>query len=83
MWNTQFEIVGLEQENISGDVAEKLNLMEMIQKLDYSSDTQPESKFKDFRDLIRTSSTLPGEHNIEINPNAMRLIHAPRRQPAH
>ena len=55
MWNT-FKIVGLEQENIiSGDVVEKLNVIEIIQKLDYSSDTQPESKFKDFHDLVRTS----------------------------
>nr|XP_022311305.1 uncharacterized protein K02A2.6-like [Crassostrea virginica] len=81
--NTQFEIVELEQENIiSGDVAETLNLIERIQKLDNSSDTQPESKFKDFPELIRTSGTLPGEHNIEIDPDAVGVIHEPRRQPA-
>ncbi|XP_062596233.1 uncharacterized protein K02A2.6-like [Saccostrea cucullata] len=38
--------------------------------------------FKDFPELIKTSGTLPGEHNIEIDPDAEEVIHAPRRQPA-
>jgi hypothetical protein len=81
--NTKFEIIDLDQENIiSGDVAEKLKLIERIQKLDNVTEMQPESKFKDFPELIKTSGTLPGEHNIEIDPNAEGVIHAPLRQPA-
>lgn len=81
--NVQLEIVELEQENIiSGDVAEELNLIERILKLDDRVDNPPESKFKDFPKLIKTSGTLPGEHNIVIDPDAEGVIHAPRRQPA-
>ncbi|XP_062601691.1 uncharacterized protein K02A2.6-like [Saccostrea cucullata] len=52
------------------------------QKLDTRIDNQPESKFKDFPELIKTSGTLPGEHNNEIDPDAEGVIHASRRQPA-
>lgn len=37
---------------------------------------------KVFPELIKTSGTLPGEHNIVIDPEAVGVIHAPRRQPA-
>ena len=68
----------MDQENIiSGDVVKKLKVIERIQKLDNAAEMQPESKFKYLSERIKTSDTLPGEHNIEIDPNAEGVIHAP------
>lgn len=73
--NVQFEIVKIKQENIiSGDIAEELNLSERILKLYDRVDNPPQSNFKDFPKLIKTSGTLLGEHNIVIDPDADGVI---------
>lgn len=83
LMNTHFEIVDLNQENIiSGNIAEKSNLIVGIQKLHDNSNSSAESKFSDFPELIKTSGTLPGQHNIVIDPDAIAVIHAPSRRPS-
>ena len=75
----KFEIVDLVQENIlSGDVAEKLGLLRRVN----SVDTSEEELTRNFSDLIKTTGTLPGEYSIKIDENAQGVIHPTRRLPA-
>ena len=55
------------QENIlSGDVAEKLDLLRIINSLN----TAQEELVRDFPALIKTTGTSPGENSIKIDENA-------------
>lgn len=74
--NAQFEIMELEQENIiSGDVADKLHLIERTQNLDDKSDNHPKFKFKDFPELTRTSGTLPCHDPSDLNKEVKKAHH--------
>lgn len=73
--DVHFEVVDIVQENvISGRVAEELGLIERINSIAH--------KLSEFPDLVNTTGTLPGEYRIRIDPNATPVIHPTRRQPA-
>ncbi|VDI05943.1 Hypothetical predicted protein [Mytilus galloprovincialis] len=79
-----FEIVDMEQDNIiSGDFAESLNLVKRIDTIDTIEEiAKPNELSHDFPELIKTSGTLPGEYRLTVAENAKGVVHAPRRIPA-
>ena len=75
-----FEVVDLKQGNIlSGDIAEKLNLLKRVDSIHL--DTEHELT-RDFPELVKTTGTLPGEYSIKIEENAQGVVHPPRKLPA-
>lgn len=76
--NVTFEIVDLMQENsFSGDIAEQLNLLQIINTV--KENAVHEELSRDFPDLIKTAGTLPEEYSIKIDENAKGVIHPVRR----
>lgn len=74
----EFQVVNLVQENvISGAVAESLGLLNRISSLSDSKKLQEE-----FPDVTETTGTLPGKYSIRLKDGAVGVIHPPRRQPA-
>ena len=74
----EFQVVNLVQENvISGAVAESLGLLNRISSLSDSKKLQEE-----FPDVTEATGTLPGKYSIRLRDGAVGVIHPPRRQPA-
>ena len=80
--NVRYEIIDIAQESvISGDMAEKLNLLRWIYKL-IDAAIGELTDVEDIPDLANCTRTLPGTYSIKVNPSVEGVIHPPYRQPA-
>ena len=66
---------------ISGDTAEKLNLLRWINKLTGAAIGEL-TDLEDIPDIASCTGTLLGTYSIKVNPSVEGVIHPPRRQPA-
>ena len=72
-----FEVIDFSQENIiSGDTAEQLNLITRVSKISAQNNL-----LKEYPQVSENSGTLPGEYQIKLKEGAKGVIHAPRRPP--
>ena len=77
-----YEIIDIAQENvISGDTAEKLNLLRRINKLTDAAIGEL-TDLEDIPDLANCTGTLLGTYSTKVNPSVEGVIHPPRCQPA-
>ena len=77
-----YEIIDIAQENvISGDTAEKLNLLWRINKLTDAAIGEL-TDLEDIPDLANCTGTLLATYSIKVNSSVEGVTHPPRRQPA-